>query len=105
MSSPAAESVWSAADAALGEPVSRLAWEGPSDQLDRTENAQPALLAASIAILEALRARWVAAGLEPPGLDPGHPPRPPGPAPFTLPPPRPTWGGGQEKFRGVGLQN
>jgi [acyl-carrier-protein] S-malonyltransferase len=66
MSSPAAESVWSAADAALGESLSRLAWDGPADQLDRTENAQPALLAASIAILEALRDRWFAAGLEPP---------------------------------------
>jgi len=66
MSSPAAESVWSGADAALGEALSRLAWEGPADQLDRTENAQPALVAASIAILEAMRDRWVAAGLEPP---------------------------------------
>lgn len=66
MSSPAAGAVWSAADAALGEPLSRLAWEGPADQLDRTENAQPALLAASVAILEAMRDSWVAAGLEPP---------------------------------------
>jgi [acyl-carrier-protein] S-malonyltransferase len=54
-SSPAAAAVFEAADAALGEPVSRLAWEGPADELDRTENAQPALLAASIAYLAALR--------------------------------------------------
>jgi [acyl-carrier-protein] S-malonyltransferase len=65
-SSPAAEAVWSLADVALGEPLRELAWEGPSELLDRTENAQPALLAASIAILEALRERWAAAGLEPP---------------------------------------
>ena len=65
-SSPAAEAVWSVADAALGEPLRKLAWEGPSELLDRTENAQPALLAASIAILEAMRERWAAAGLEPP---------------------------------------
>lgn len=65
-SSPAAAAVWSVADAALGEPLSRLAWEGPSDRLDRTENAQPALLAASIAILEAMGERWAAAGLERP---------------------------------------
>ena len=65
-SSPAAEAVWSIADAALGEPLRALAWEGPSDRLDRTENAQPALLAASIAILEAMRERWAAADLEAP---------------------------------------
>jgi [acyl-carrier-protein] S-malonyltransferase len=42
--------------------------------MDRTENAQPALLAASIAILEAMRDRWAAAGLEPatPSFAAGH---------------------------------
>jgi [acyl-carrier-protein] S-malonyltransferase len=39
---------------------------GPAARLDLTENAQPALLAASIAILESLRERWSAAGLEAP---------------------------------------
>jgi [acyl-carrier-protein] S-malonyltransferase len=61
-SSPAAAAVWAAADAALGESVSRLAWDGPADRLDLTEHAQPAILAASIAIVEAWRARWAAAG-------------------------------------------
>lgn len=56
--SAAAAAVFEAADAALGEPISRLAWEGPEDLLNRTENAQPALLAASIAYLEAVRDRW-----------------------------------------------
>jgi [acyl-carrier-protein] S-malonyltransferase len=56
--SPAAAAVFEAADAALGEPISRLAWDGPEDALNRTENAQPALLAASIAYLEAVRERW-----------------------------------------------
>src|SRR3972149_5869590 len=42
--SPAAAAVFAAADAALGEPISRLAWEGPEEDLNRTENAQPALL-------------------------------------------------------------
>jgi [acyl-carrier-protein] S-malonyltransferase len=65
-SSPAAAAVFSAADAALGEPLSRLAWDGPAERLDLTENAQPALLAASIAILEALRERWAADGLPAP---------------------------------------
>jgi [acyl-carrier-protein] S-malonyltransferase len=56
--SPAAAAVFEAADEALGEPISRLAWEGPEEDLNRTENAQPALLAASIAYLEAVRERW-----------------------------------------------
>ena len=56
--SPEAAAVFAAADEALGEPLSRLAWEGPEEDLNRTENAQPALLAASIAYLEAVRARW-----------------------------------------------
>ena len=61
--SPAAAAVFEAADAALGEPLSRLAWEGPEDDLNRTEQAQPALLATSIAYLEALRERSAAQGL------------------------------------------
>jgi [acyl-carrier-protein] S-malonyltransferase len=64
--SPAAAAVFAAADAALGEPISRLAWEGPADELDRTENAQPALLATSIAYLEAVRARWAAERIDAP---------------------------------------
>src|SRR3954470_10088418 len=56
--SPAAARVFAIADEALAEPISRLAFEGPDDELNRTENAQPALLAASIAYLEAVRERW-----------------------------------------------
>lgn len=65
-SSPAAAAVWNVADAALGEPISSLAWDGPAERLDLTENAQPALLAASIAILESLRERWTATGIPEP---------------------------------------
>jgi [acyl-carrier-protein] S-malonyltransferase len=64
--SPAAAAVFAEADAALDEPISRLAFDGPAQELDRTENAQPALLAASIAYLAALRERWAAEGIEPP---------------------------------------
>jgi [acyl-carrier-protein] S-malonyltransferase len=64
--SPAAAEVFDAADRALGNPISRLAWEGPADQLDLTENAQPALLATSIAILASLRERWATAGVDGP---------------------------------------
>src|SRR3954469_19805561 len=63
--SPAAAAIFAAADAALDEPLSRLAFAGPAEELDRTENAQPALLATSIAYLEAVRERWARAGIQP----------------------------------------
>ena len=62
--STAAAAVFAAADRALGAPVSTLAWEGPEEELNRTENAQPALLAASIAYLEAVRERWAELAIE-----------------------------------------
>ena len=52
-----AAAVWQTADEALGESISQLAWEGPAEQLDLTVNAQPALLAASIAAQGALEKR------------------------------------------------
>ncbi len=64
--SPAAAAVFADADDALGSSISELAWDGPAERLDLTENAQPALLATSMAILASLRERWAAAGLEPP---------------------------------------
>ncbi len=72
--SPAAARVFADADAALGEPISRLAWEGPAEELDLTRNAQPALVAASVAYLAALRERREAAGLAPlaPAYAAGH---------------------------------
>ncbi len=72
--SPAAAAVLAAADAALGESISSLAADGPADLLDRTENAQPALLAVSIAYLAAVRERWAALGIdaEPPAFAAGH---------------------------------
>jgi [acyl-carrier-protein] S-malonyltransferase len=65
-SSAAADAVFATADATLGEPLRALAWDGPAERLDLTENAQPAILAASIAILASMRERWAAAGAEPP---------------------------------------
>jgi [acyl-carrier-protein] S-malonyltransferase len=44
------------ADAALGEPLSRLCFDGPEDQLQLTENTQPAILAASVAAWRLLSA-------------------------------------------------
>jgi [acyl-carrier-protein] S-malonyltransferase len=64
--SPAAAAVFAAADEALGESVSTLAWDGPAERLDQTEQAQPAILAASIAILAGLHERWAAEGVAAP---------------------------------------
>jgi [acyl-carrier-protein] S-malonyltransferase len=51
---PAARDVFAEADDALGEPLSRLIWDGPEDALTLTENTQPAILTASIAAYRAL---------------------------------------------------
>ena len=42
---PAAHAVFDAADTVLGMPLGRLCFEGPDEELTRTQNAQPALLA------------------------------------------------------------
>ena len=52
--SPAARLVFEAADAALGESLSGLCFEGPADALSLTANTQPAILTTSIALLRAL---------------------------------------------------
>ena len=54
--SAAARAVFDAADQALGFPLSKLCFEGPEDDLVRTENQQPAILTTSIALLRALEA-------------------------------------------------
>ncbi|HET9877884.1 MAG TPA: ACP S-malonyltransferase [Candidatus Limnocylindria bacterium] len=71
--SPAAARVLERADAALGFPISRLILEGPADELDETINAQPAILATSVAYLEAMRDQAERAGvLLEPRLLAGH---------------------------------
>jgi [acyl-carrier-protein] S-malonyltransferase len=70
--SPAAAAVFDEADDALGQSISQLAWEGPSEALDRTENAQPALLATSIAYLAAVRERQQEDGDPQPAFAAGH---------------------------------
>ena len=52
---PAAREVWDATDVALGAPLSRLAFEGPAEELTRTHNAQPALLAHGAAVWAVVR--------------------------------------------------
>ena len=62
---PAAQAVFDEVDDALGEKLSELIWEGDIETLTLTENAQPALMATSIAALRALEAEGVGAdGLE-----------------------------------------
>jgi [acyl-carrier-protein] S-malonyltransferase len=51
---PAARQAFDEIDAALGEKLTRIMWEGPGETLTLTENAQPALLAASVAALRVL---------------------------------------------------
>lgn len=54
---PAAREVFDRADAALGFSLSRIAWEGPEEELRQTENAQPAILAHSYAVWAVVRER------------------------------------------------
>ena len=51
---PAAKAVFDEVDAALGEKLTEIIWNGPADTLTLTENAQPALMAVSIATLRVL---------------------------------------------------
>lgn len=47
---PAARDVFAEADDLLGFALSKLAWEGPEEELTQTNNAQPAILVHSIAV-------------------------------------------------------
>ena len=54
---PAARNVFEEVDEALGEALSEVIFEGPEETLRLTENAQPALMATSLAAVRALEAR------------------------------------------------
>jgi [acyl-carrier-protein] S-malonyltransferase len=56
-SSEAARRTFEEADEVLGHPLSKVMFEGPAERLDDTMIAQPAILTASVAILEALAER------------------------------------------------
>ena len=51
---PAARAVFEEVDSALGEKLTATIWEGPAETLQLTENAQPALMAVSLATLRVL---------------------------------------------------
>jgi [acyl-carrier-protein] S-malonyltransferase len=55
---PAARAVFDEVDEALGEKLSEVIWNGPLETLTLTTNAQPALMATSIAVLRALEAEF-----------------------------------------------
>ncbi len=57
---PAARAVFEEVDAALGESLSSLIWEGEIEALTLTANAQPALMATSLAAMRALEAEGFA---------------------------------------------
>ena len=67
---PAARAVFDEVDAALGEKLSALIWEGTIEELTLTQNAQPALMATSMAALRALEAEGM--GLEMAAFVAGH---------------------------------
>jgi [acyl-carrier-protein] S-malonyltransferase len=51
---PSARAVFAEVDAALSQNLSRLMWDGPEAELTLTENAQPALMAVSLAAMRVL---------------------------------------------------
>lgn len=59
---PEAKAVFDEVDAALGESLSSLIWEGDIETLTLTENAQPALMATSLAAMRALEAEGIEIG-------------------------------------------
>src|SRR5690349_21774412 len=63
-----AREVFEEADDALGFPISRLCFEGPAEELQLTENTQPAILATSVAAFRAAREN----GLPAPDFVAGH---------------------------------
>lgn len=65
-----ARRVFASADAALGEPISAMCFDGPLDRLTLTENTQPALVATECAIVAAIREAHPT--LPPPVLALGH---------------------------------
>ena len=58
---PQARAVFEEVDAALSQKLSQLIWDGPTEELTLTANAQPALMAVSLAVMRVLEAE---AGLD-----------------------------------------
>ena len=67
---PAAKAVFDEVDEALGEKLSELIWDGDIETLTLTQNAQPALMATSLAAMRALEAEGY--GIDHAGYVAGH---------------------------------
>jgi len=67
---PAAKAVFEEVDEALGQDLSALIWEGEQEALTLTQNAQPALMATSLAALRALQSEGV--GIDAAAFVAGH---------------------------------
>src|SRR5262245_41615154 len=65
---PVARQVFEEADDALGFAISRLCFDGPAEDLQLTENTQPAILTVSVAAYRAM----LAAGIDAPAFVAGH---------------------------------
>ena len=64
---PSVKQIFDQADEALGYSLTTLMFEGPSEELTKTENAQPALLLNSVAMIEVLKEHGVR-----PSMTAGH---------------------------------
>ena len=71
-SRPPAKAVIDEADEALGVSLSSIIFEGPEDELRRTVNAQPAIMAVSLACLRAMEEALGASQMPTPSLVAGH---------------------------------
>ncbi len=69
--SPAARAVFDETDSVLGLPLSRLILEGPAEELVRSQNAQPAILCVSIAMLRAAE-KHLGSAMPRPAFTAGH---------------------------------
>jgi [acyl-carrier-protein] S-malonyltransferase len=58
---PVCRDAFAEADAALGESLSTMCFEGPAEALQMTENTQPAILAMSVAVLRLVESRGIRA--------------------------------------------
>ncbi|MBE1284740.1 MAG: ACP S-malonyltransferase [Rhodobacteraceae bacterium] len=67
---PASKAVFDEVDEALGEALSQLIWEGEIEELTLTQNAQPALMATSVAVIRALEAEGI--GIDKASFVAGH---------------------------------
>jgi len=70
--SPAARSVFHEVDMAVGRPLTKLLFSGPEEELRETMNAQPAIMAVSLACVNAMEESLGAEGMPRPDLIAGH---------------------------------